>query len=329
MQARPDVFDFLACHMIDPNSQWSIGSFGAIAEFMRDHDEPAEVRCIGTSLSAITPRGAICIEHSTDLRPVGLEFATGSGWNQRVALCLPAERCAMNHRSVLTELGPDHGAMRDEDKSAILFDVGLDALQVDVTVRVADTELASQLRPHAGRSLFEPNNPAMGIILNANPHRVFIGRLGRVEVFQPIPPADGTSPQGPHTHVLPKLLKLKRTHPATEPIPQGWVPAAYLYPAHPLKDADGLARLFERTHHAAFQDIMRSFGDPDWMRLKDRVMAAVAAGEGPFKLPPRDRFARLCVRVALRQIEATGAPARSLPVWIAAYGNERHAEALP
>ncbi len=47
--------------------------------------------------------------------------------------------------------------------------------------------------------------PAMAMILAANPHRVFLSRLGRIEVYQPIPPPSGKSPQGPHTHVLPQL----------------------------------------------------------------------------------------------------------------------------
>ena len=63
------------------------------------------------------------------------------------------------------------------------------------------------------------------MILAANPHRVFISRLGRIEVYQPIPPPSGKSPEGPHTHVLPRLLKSGRTHPATEPVPEGWFPA--------------------------------------------------------------------------------------------------------
>ena len=325
---QTDVFDLLGDHMADPSSQWSVGTFGAIAEFMRDGAEPVTLKCVRTSVSAITARGAIRIERCPDLRPVGLEFSAGVGWSQRVALCLPVGQCAMNRRTALTELGPDKEALREQDRSAILFDLGLDALQIDAAVRIADPAIVARLREHTGRSLFEPGNPAMGFILDANPHRVFIARLGRVEVFQPIPSPDGESPQGPHTHVLAKLLKLKRTHAATELIPKGWVPAGYLYPANPLKDADGRDRPFDRAHHDAFQAIMRAFGDPGWMGLKDRVAAAVAAGQVPFELPARNRFARLCVRVALSQIEASGAPARSLPAWVATFGNTRHGAAV-
>ena len=89
--------------------------------------------------------------------------------------------------------------------------------------------------------LFEPGNPAMSLILRHSPHRVFVTRAGRVEVYQPIPAHGGVSPEGPHTHVLPKLLAHGRTHAATEPIPAGWVSCAHSYPAHPLRDGYGRA----------------------------------------------------------------------------------------
>ncbi len=110
--------------------------------------------------------------------------------------------------------------MRKIAKS-ILFDLGLGALQADFCVRINDHGLAARLREHAGRAVFEPGNPAMAMILAANPHRVFVSRLGRIEVYQPIPPPSGKSPEGPHTHVLPRLLNSGRTHPATEPVPEG------------------------------------------------------------------------------------------------------------
>ena len=102
----------------------------------------------------------------------------------------------MNGRTVLTALGPDERALRNQDRQAMLFDLGLGALQVDVCIRVADPEVTAQLSPHTGRPLFEPGNPAMGVILAGSPHRVFVSRLGRIEVFQPIPPPDGQSPRG-------------------------------------------------------------------------------------------------------------------------------------
>jgi hypothetical protein len=185
---------------------------------------------------------------------------------------------------------------------------------------------------HAGRPLFEPGNPTMSVILDANPHRVFVSRVGRIEVFQPIPPADGKSPDGPHTHVLPKLLHHRRTHPATEPVPDGFIPCAHLYPAHPATDALGQRRRFDRTRYDAFQKMLRDFGDPEFYAVKQRVVAAVAAGEDPSVIAIADgRFTRTNIRVALRQLKAADDVSPSLMKWLAAHersdqvGTEDHA----
>jgi hypothetical protein len=226
----------------------------------------------------------------------------------------------MNGRTVLTALGPDEQALREQDRQAMLFDLGLGALQADVCIRVADPNVTAELLSHTGRPLFEPGNPAMNVILASSPHRVFASRVGRIEVFQPIPRANGQSPDGPHTHVLPKLLQHRRTHSATEPVPGGWVPCAHLYPPHPAKDEAGHARAFDPGRHAAFQHMLRLFGDPESVTLKQRVIAAIAHGADPSAVAVTDnRFARTNIRVVVRQLSAAEEALPSLAAWNAAH----------
>jgi hypothetical protein len=232
----------------------------------------------------------------------------------------------MNQRGALTEIGPDRQAPREEDREAILFDLGLGALQADFCVRIGDHELAARLREYAGRSLFEPGNPAMAMILAANPHRVFVSRLGRIEVYQPIPPPSGKSPEGPHTHVLPRLLQSRRTHPATEPVPEGWIPCAHLYPPHPARDGLGEARAFDAMHHHAFQRIMAACGDPAALATKRRVVDAVLAGEPPTAVAS-DRHGRVSVRIALRQMKSQGHASAALTAWLASFDSAAPDEA--
>jgi hypothetical protein len=304
---------FLAERMADAGTQWSVGTFGAIAEFIRDPDELVGIVCTGGSAAAMTARGGIRITPPRETRLNACETAVGSGWSQRIALCLPRDRCAMGGRIAFTELGPDFDALRAADRGGILFDLGLGCLQVDVCIRSHDADLISRLQRLAGRSLFEPGNPAMGVILAANPHRVFISRVGRSEVYQPIPEPTGTSPSGPHTHVLPKLLKSRRTHSANEPVPVGLVPCAHLYPSHPLKDGMGRPRPFDLERHAAFQRMFHQFGDPELIALKNRVSAAVVAGEDPSSITvANDRFSHAGVRIAVRQLRASEGPSAKL-----------------
>lgn len=320
MTGTDTVRSLLHEHLLDTGSQWNLGTFGAIAEFMRDAGEPFEVVDESDRLSVTTARGGIGFGRLDGIRLHASESAVGSGWNHRVALCLPEGACAMNRRSVLTELGPDAGALRPQDAAGILFDMGLGTLQANICIRTADPVLIAALRQGAGRSLFEPGNSAMGAIVGAGPHRVFIAGFGRCEVYQPIPPADGRSPEGPHTHVLPQLLRSGRTHAATEPVPEGFVPCAHLVPAHPLKDGLGRPHPFDRDALRRFEALFERFGDAALVDLKRRAKQAIAAGIAPGAFdPPRSRFERHALRVYLRQAWFDSGEGKRLIAWSAVF----------
>jgi len=183
-----------------------------------------------------------------------------------------------------------------------------------------EPEVVSALRAGEGRSVFEMYNPATTAIFRASPHRVFVTRIGRAEVYQPIPPADGKSPDGPHTHLLPKLLRGGRTHPATVPIPRDWTPCLHLYPVHPQKDGLGTIKPFNRAEYDEFQRLLTTFGDPELLELKRRVFDSVARGDKPESLTvPKGRFARGVIRVALRQLHARDESSTCLSHWRQVY----------
>jgi hypothetical protein len=318
MSERQSTADLIATHIENPDTQWSLGTFGGIAEFARDRGEDVAIELGDRSLSAVTARGGIRIAPSEAMTPFASESITRLGWAHRVSLCLPEQDCAMNRRKVFTEIGSDDAPLRDSDRGAILFDLGLDVKQVDLCIRVTDPAVAAELRKCIGQNVFDPANPAMRIILAASPHRVFVSRIGRAEVYQPIPSASGKSPDGPHTHVLPKLLQHRRTHAATEPVPDGFVPCAHLYPQHPVKDAFGREKPFDDACHHAFQDLLDKFGAPEAAALKARVIALVEAGRGPDHGGGAiDRLSRTTIRVALRQLEARGHASPTLNAWLA------------
>jgi hypothetical protein len=328
MTMAATTIELLHREIANPDTQWSLGTFGAIAEFSRDPDEQVTLLQSDDIVSAVTARGGVAITHAARSRPFASESISKTGWSQRIALCLPDHDCAMNCRTVLTELDADGEALRSEDRGSILFDLGLGARHADFCVRIDDCDTTARLRQHAGRPVFEPGNPAMGLILAANPHRVFISRLGRIEVYQPIPPPSGKSPDGPHTHILPRLLKSNRTHPATEPIPEGWIPCAHLYPPHPVRDALGVARPFDSARHDSFQSMMETFGHPESLAIKRRIVEAVDAGELPSTMA-QTRHARTSIRIALRQMKAARHGSPVLPAWLASFdlaGSETEAD---
>ncbi len=318
-------------HLADAASGWSIGTFGAIAEFMRDSDETAAVIPTESGGRIWTARGAMAVTLAPDTLVIAYEGLSKypDRWTHGVAFCLPQDGGSGSGRQGLSELGPDSGAVRNEDREAVLFDMGVGADNVDFCIRTADTGLIETLRRAEGSDILSSDSLAMAALKEANPHRVCLSVLGRVEVYQRIGSRDDASPtpEGPHTHLLPSLLKSGRTHSANTPVPAGWYPCLNLYPAHPIVDALGHAQPFDNAKHAAFQALLERFAPAGYMNEKQRIAVAVAAGDDPADYRPAgSRVARTAARIALRQLGHTDSDLPALAAWRRAHGGGGEAD---
>lgn len=317
-----EIVDIVHRHMEKPSTSWSIGSFGAIAEFHLDPDE-AVTRDLSPSGGVIlTERGGISIELRGGCQPAPYEILRRGNhrWLHGVNFCLPENLAVRTGRQGLTELGADQTAIRLEDRNDILFDMGLGIAHADVCIRTADQEFLAVLRSHVGDSILIADSPVMAAIKLKSPHRVFQSNAGRVEVYQGIGSLEKgiPTPQGPHTHVLPRLLQHRRTHAANISIPAGHYPSLTMFPANPTSDELGNLRPFDAVDHDEFQELVDMFADPDIVRLKERVIDAVREGVGPW-IGALDRQERIAIRVTLRQLYWTDGKSTSLSAWLAAF----------
>ena len=80
--------DLLQAAIADPETQWSLGTFGAIAEFSRDPDEPVVLRQAEDAMSAVTARGGIAIQPSPAPPRHRLGGHYEVGLESKIALCL-------------------------------------------------------------------------------------------------------------------------------------------------------------------------------------------------------------------------------------------------
>ena len=281
----------LAEHLFEPSSSWSVGEFGVLAEFHHAGRRPAENK----PLTARTTGGAIRIRPPAQVRLLAYETPSPNLrlWNHGIAFCLPETMAMMDRRDGIAELGADCDAILEESRGEILFDLGLGRRCVNFCVRTSDPELIRLLREAQGRSVLGDPSLAAAIVA-AGPVRVVESRMARVEVSNPIPPPGGVSPDGPHTHLMPGLIRRKRTHDANIPVPAGFLPCLTLYPAHPARDAEGRERKFDARMHAAYQGLLERYGDPEYVAAK-RIDA-----------PPRSRKENLGRLIAARQRAMTG-----------------------
>jgi hypothetical protein len=78
--------DLLTRQICDHETNWSLGTFGAIAEFAREPDEAVVVSRGDASIAVVTARGGIRIEWQKDMRLFASETTTRDSWNHRIAL---------------------------------------------------------------------------------------------------------------------------------------------------------------------------------------------------------------------------------------------------
>lgn len=197
-----DAAELVRNHLADAGAGWAIGGLGAVAEFLRDPEEMAEIALSDRGGLVTTARGAIRIGLPDGAVARAYETSGEHGAPlAAIAITLPEMR-ALGVNAV-TELGPDGEAIRAADRDALLFDLGVGVPHISFCVRTGDAALIAALRGQAGGLMW----PALGAIVASQPHRICRSDAGRIEVYQPIPIGrDAATPYGPHTHLLPDLL---------------------------------------------------------------------------------------------------------------------------
>lgn len=288
-------------HLDNCQSSWSLGAFGALGEFSQDENETRLI-APGPQLSIATARGGIRVDHLEDCTPLAYETSRRhrDHWGQAVAFCLPEASARMTARTGITELGTDSGSILAAHREQVLFDLGLGTPYVDVCIRTDNADLIAALRALQGANILAPECGGFRHILRHHPHRVFISRLARLEVYQPI--GIEKSPEGPHTHVLPKLLKSGLHHAANAPIPKGLIAGLMLYPANPCYDLLGKPHPFDRQLHEGFQNLLADYGLSNYVTEKQQVLAAYTQKTAARDYPaPTGRLGRLAARITLRQ----------------------------
>ncbi|BAV64424.1 hypothetical protein SCLO_1013840 [Sphingobium cloacae] len=301
---RP-LTDMLGDLAIDPANGWSIGSFGAVGEFMRDATESASIARHPGGIEIATARGAIRIAPTADLKPVAWDSLSsdGEGWSHALAFCV---RRPESGDRVIAAMGHDDEAIRTDERSHRIFDLGVGCGAIRMALRTDDPVLADTLDNAVGNP-FAGNASLFQEVLRAQPHRILLSPAGRIEIFQPVPPPDGKSPEGPHTHLLAPLIGKDRPHSSTTPIPEGWQSALTMHPPSPWRTNLGERMPFDPVIDSAFAPLLECYGLPEDAEIERMLLSALSSGNTPeFADWPETRRGRAKARIVLRRLAAAG-----------------------
>ena len=299
-------WDTLRSWALDSENGWSIGTFGAIGEFVREADEACQIDESEDTIVLVTSRGGLRIESKPQFGGVAWESmsADGESWGHTLALCVPEIAPSV---SVIQDMGIDQSALRPQDRGDRLFNLGIGIGDVHMCVRTSDTLHIQLLEKATGKDYCEQPE-VMADVLRAQPHRVMLSPAGRIEVYQPIPLPDGNSPDGPHTHLLLKLVR-KGPHSANTPLPDGSQSVMTMHPRSPWRDNLGRRHAYIEAFDQKFHAVLKTYGLPEDVAVEKALDDAFATNIPPEQFAwPDERRGRAKARVVLRRKVLAGEP---------------------
>ncbi|MGH6856679.1 MAG: DUF1289 domain-containing protein [Methylocella sp.] len=224
------IAEFVTESLAQKSGAWALGCFGATAEFICHRDEPCEVSVTGETITAISGRGALQLAIGEHVRALRLRADHGRQGYTAIFLVVIKARATLPVASTLTPLGRDEGAIRAECRNEPWFDLGLGRDDLRFCVRASAADLLDTLNQRSGLPLLDVLQAAGALIVKDSPARVVQSPLGRAEIYTPVPPPGGQSPDGPHTHLSPGHLESGRATPPGIDLPPAYALGATFYP---------------------------------------------------------------------------------------------------
>jgi predicted Fe-S protein YdhL (DUF1289 family) len=209
----------------EPKTGWSIGVYGAVAEFASSNHATPTIEVGEGRLVLRTPGGAMRLHPPAGTRMFELVGATGKV--ERRVLALHRSRLSGIPAVGVTELGADEDAIEPTRKADRLFDLGVSRHVVHFCVRTGEPALVAALRGANGLDPLDPANGLVPALLASSPDRVLISPIGRIEVYAPIL---RLGREGPHTHLLPNLLALGHELEPGFALPEGYAAGVSIFP---------------------------------------------------------------------------------------------------
>ncbi|HEU0216863.1 MAG TPA: DUF1289 domain-containing protein [Stellaceae bacterium] len=209
----------------EPNTGWSIGVYGAVAEFATRNGTPPEIEVGDEQVILRTSGGALRLRPPAGTRM--FELIGAAGKVERRVLALHRSRVREVPAAGVTELGADDDAIEPAHRNVRLFDLGVSRSIIRFCVRTGDPALIAALRQADGHDPFDPALRLAPALLANSPDRVVTSPIGRIEVFRPILNSDR---EGPHTHLLPALLACRQEQEPGIALPEGYQAGVSVFP---------------------------------------------------------------------------------------------------
>lgn len=283
-------------------SSWAIVRDGVVAEFSVVLGDKPIKTFENNTLKIDTHRATLCVNFDESVKAVVAESGAHgcSPWTQHVYLCIQKDQAKMSCRNKLTYLGKfDNGVDKGD-----LWDLGVGNQTLDACIIAKDESTNDLLKQKEGQYIIDDPNFLRELVIHSPP-RLFQTKFAYILVRQKIPLTEKEELEGPHTHLLPPIIKSKKHFEV--PVPEDMVPIIQTDPFGSVIDGNGDFHAWNGFENDSFQMFLQKYGSPQYVTLKNEIKQKIIGclsnrDFSTIEVEYKDKTKQDLIRITLAQI---------------------------
>lgn len=260
---KSEIKELLLKSSTNTSSSWAIVRNGTVAEFSIVPGDLPKKSFENNVLQVETQRATLCVNFDDTVQAFVAESGVHgcSPWTQNIYLCMPKNDAKLSNRKKLTHLTQ----YNDGQDKGELWDLGIGNETLDACIIAKDTHTNNLLRQKEEEHILDDPNFLRGLV-ECSPVRLFKSKFAFIKVRQKIPQENKDEVDGPHTHLLPPIIKSGK-HLQT-PIPDNMIPIIQADPFGSVIDGNGSFHKWMGFEQDKFQNFLQKYGDSHYVSLK-------------------------------------------------------------
>jgi hypothetical protein len=298
---KQEIKDLIIQSASKTDSSWAIVRDGIVAEFSVVPGDKPSVSFENNILRIDTHRATLCINFDESIDFIVAESGAHgcSPWTQNVYLCVPKQDAKMSCRDKLTYLG-HYKDVQDEGE---LWDLGVGNKTLDACIIAKDEQTNQLLKQKEGKYIIDDPNFLRELVIHS-PTRLFKSKHAYIIVRQKIPREGEDEVEGPHTHLLPHIIKSGKHFDV--PVPKTMIPVLQTNPFGSVIDGNGDFHKWNGFDEDKFQRFLEKYGDQGYVSLKQntrkKILKDLTANTAGFVDDYSDVLKQDVIRVTLAQV---------------------------
>ena len=266
---NPDIKNLILESAKKNSTSWAIVRSGIVAEFSIVPGDDIQTSFKDNMLKIQTQRASLSLEFDESISAIVAESGAHgcSPWTQNIYLVIPKDQAQMSCRDKLTFLGN----FKEDSVDGRLWDLGVGNKTIDACI-ITDNDTHLLLKQRESQHILD-DPKFLRKLVQHSPVRLFKSKFATILVKQKIPLSESDEIDGPHTHLLPPIIKKGKQF--LSPIPDTMESIIQVNPFVSVIDGNGQFYKWTGFTNDKFQELLQKHGDNSYLSHKNQLLQKI------------------------------------------------------